>query len=409
MSLHGEDDVMVCGGSNGVWCAAPWRRQGLMRIALIATLGLLAPFAAAQGMKPYDSPYYSVLTDVPPERAQEAVLRVTKMFEEYQRRTSGFAGRVTRKMVFELHSDYDRYLRHTEAPGTAGLYTGDRLYAAYRADTPIDTWHAVQHEGFHQFVDFAMGRNAIPIWANEGLAEYFGESIWSGDLFFSGAVPPRRLERVQKLIRENGFRSAVAMLNLSHAQWNAEMNVVNYDQAWSMVHFLAHGDGGKYADEFGRFLTQLRGAANWQPVWRANFGTDVEAFDKRWREYWLALKPDATVDVYTSATVATMTSFYGRAFASKQRFEDWGELLETAKRSELKVRAEDWLPPGLLKQALVDVNERGTWELVGSAARKKLVCTLDDGRRIEGEFQIRDERVKSVEVNIRPAKKQKKP
>ena len=402
MSMHRKDDVT---GARGTQRAPQISHANCLLIMLAACCA--AP-ALAQGMKPYDSPYYSVLTDVSPERAQEAVLRVTRMFEEYQRRTAGFAGRVNRKLVFELHSDYDRYLKHTEVPGTAGLYTGDRLYAAYRENNPIDTWHAVQHEGFHQFVDFAMGRNAIPIWANEGLAEYFGESIWSGDLLHSGAVPPRRLERVQKLIRETGFRPIPAMLNLSHAQWNAEGDVVNYDQAWSMVHFLAHADNGKYADAFGRFLTLLRGGANWQPVWKANFGADIDAFEKRWREYWLGLKPDATVDVYTSATVATMTSFYGRAFLSKQRFADWSELAETARRSELKIDEKNWLPPMLLKQALADVAERGEWQLAGSAGRKKIVCTLDDGRRVEGEFQVGDGRIKSVEVNVRPPRKNSK-
>ena len=48
------------------------------------------------------------------------------------------------------------------------------------------TWHTVQHEGFHQFAHAVIGGD-IPTWLNEGLAEYFGEALFTG-----GRVRPRR-------------------------------------------------------------------------------------------------------------------------------------------------------------------------------------------------------------------------
>jgi hypothetical protein len=54
------------------------------------------------------------------------------------------------------------------------MFAGDRLMAYVPAGASALGWHVVQHEGFHQFVAQVI-RGDMPIWANEGLAEYFGE------------------------------------------------------------------------------------------------------------------------------------------------------------------------------------------------------------------------------------------
>jgi len=112
----------------------------------------------------------------------------------------------------------------------------------------------VQHEGFHQFAH-AVIRGELPPWVNEGIAEYFGESIFTGDAFVTGIIPPFRLKRVQSEIQTNRFKSVKSMMLLSHQQWNSEMEIENYDQAWSMVHFLAQGENGRYQTAFVNFMS----------------------------------------------------------------------------------------------------------------------------------------------------------
>lgn len=168
------------------------------RWGLAAACAWWCATASAQPMRMFNTAYYSLKTNVSDADARETSLRITAMFEEYQHRTRGFAGTVNRKMPFELHREYQDYLNSSSAPGTAGIYDGNRLVAAFVKDSPEQTWHVVQHEGFHQFVDLAMGRDAIPIWANEGLAEYFGMSLWTGDGFVSGVIPPKRLAKVDR-------------------------------------------------------------------------------------------------------------------------------------------------------------------------------------------------------------------
>ena len=53
------------------------------------------------------------------------------------------------------------------------------------------------------------------------------------------------------------------MMQMSLDEWNAKLSIVNYDQGWSMVHFLIHGDGGKYRQAFGAFMLDLSRNRPW--------------------------------------------------------------------------------------------------------------------------------------------------
>lgn len=356
--------------------------------ALLVTLLTALYTAQAQPMRVLDTPYYTIKTNVSDEDGREAALRMTAMFEEYTLRTRGFAGAVTRKMPFELHRDYDDYVRSSDAPGTAGVYTGHRLVASFEQGQPERTWHTVQHEGFHQFVDLAMGSDAIPIWANEGLAEYFGEGAWTGDGFVTGLIPPKRLARVQELLKAQGFRSLLELMTISHEQWNQEANVRNYDHAWMLVHFLAHADNGKYADRFAQFLRQARGVRDWQRLWASKFGADVGALEKRWREWWLTLPEHPTRDLYVTATCATLTSFYARAFAERQQFERVEDFFEAARADTLKCKPQAWLPKSLLDIAVTEAPRCGQWRLEKRGAARLLICERPDGAKWEGSYRL---------------------
>ena len=59
----------------------------------LATRGATLP-ATQPGLRTFDTPYYTLHTDVTDQEARETDLRLTRIFEEYQRRTAGFAGAV---------------------------------------------------------------------------------------------------------------------------------------------------------------------------------------------------------------------------------------------------------------------------------------------------------------------------
>jgi hypothetical protein len=262
------------------------------------------------------------------------------------------------------------------------------------------TWNVVQHEGFHQFARAVIG-GELPTWANEGLAEYFGEGIFTGDSFVTGVIPPQRLARVKQQLKSNGFRSIKDIMLLAHADWNADLSMGNYDQAWSMVQFLAHAENGKYQGAFVNFMRAVSKGQQWEQAWLASFGS-AEGFEKKWEDYWINLQPDVTASLFMRANVLTMTSALARATAMRQKFADFDALLTAAKSDSLQRSANDWLPPKLITGAFTDataLRKRGiTYELVPQAGNKlpTIVCMMRDGTKLLGSFRLASGRVAEV-------------
>jgi len=381
----------------------------VLGVALLAIV-LGAPAVAQQHLKTYNTKYYIIHTDLPADAVREAELRITAMAEEYYQRTKGFGGVISKKFDLHLFSRPEDYAAAGGLPGTVGVYnpSARSLMAIARPDSEA-TWYVVQHEGFHQFLHNVVG-GQIPIWINEGLADYFGISIYTGDGYVMGIVPPLRLAALKSWIESGKALTVEKMMQMPHELWNLQLgdagkSSVNYDQAWSMVHFLAHGDGGRYQDAFNGFLRSVSRGAKWEQAWVANFGAGTREFEQRWRKYWLDMPAEGSVERYAQAAVQTLTSFYARAFSQKQVFGAWEEFCEAAKAGQLKYHRDDWLPPALLEAALPNAERLGDWQ-IRKRTRYELVCRLDDGREVVGTFQVNAGRVKrdAVQAQIRPAR-----
>ncbi len=348
------------------------------------------------GMKRYETAYYLIHTDLSADQAKEAGLRMTRMAEEYHRRTSGFSGAIRDKLPFYLYAHESDYLAAGGRPGSAGQYDPNsrRLMACAHANdaghiSPA-IWHTVQHEGFHQFADAVIGGD-LPVWVNEGLAEYFGEALFTGDGFVSGAIPAWRQQRIVAEIDHGKFRPIKDMMEMSHRAWNEGLSLTNYDQAWSMAQFLAHGDGGRYQGAFSNFMSQLGRGAPWQRAWGQTFG-DAVGFEAKWKAWWKSLPPDATADLYDRAAVETLTSFLARAAAAGQTFDGWAEFSRHADSGKLQSSDADWLPQALLASALArakTMTDAGaTFTLQSDRARPSgLTCAMKDGTRYVGTFR----------------------
>ncbi len=374
-------------------------------VALIA-VGLLSgwaaiPTAAQQSqLRIYQTKYYTLNTDLDEDGAREAMLRITLMAEEYHERTRDFAGTVSERLPFYLFAERTSYEAAGGRPGTAGLFDGQKLMAVASEANPAATWHAVQHEGFHQFVHATIG-GGIPVWANEGLAEYFGEAVWTGDQFVVGLIPSARLGRIKLAIAQKKLMSLREMMLTAPDIWNTDLRAENYDEAWSMVHFLAHADGGRYQNAFTGFLRDVSRRMEWEKAWVKDFGNDVNAFQQRWEQYWTTLPDDPTAELYAEAVARTLTGFYARAVSQRQTFETIDDFLQAATAGTLRAHKEDWLPPSLLADALRRAPQAGQWSLEKRSGKKMLICKTAAGMLLEGTFRLNGSRVKSVDIQVR--------
>ena len=381
--------------------------RAVCSLLMLLSISATAPQTSGGGRRSlptYDTRFYTIHTDLPESLVREAELRMTAMAEEYQARTRDFSGAIRQKFPFYLFASEKDYLGFGGIEGSAGIFdpASNLLMAMVpEGKSSAQAWHVIQHEGFHQFAAAVIG-GELPIWVNEGLAEYFGEGIFTGDGFVTGVIPDWRAKRVRESIEANKFRSVADMMRLSHKDWNDSLSLENYDQAWAMVHFLAQGENGKYQPALVEFMRDVAANKSTDKAWDDNFGS-TEGFEGKWRDYWLKLPAHPGADTYARATVQTLTSILGRAHLNKQRFETVEDLEQALISGKLRLQGRDWLPVSVLNNALENLNQlrkQGTtFSIVSAQSRPPtILCQVKDGPRYVGRFSVKANRIDQVTV-----------
>lgn len=352
-------------------------------------------------MRRYETPYYVIYSDLEGETVLEAIVRTSAMASEYLRLFRDFTGQINRKWDLYLYSNQADYNAAGGPQGSGGVFMQRkgkiRLMTFVQGQTVA--WSTVQHEGTHQFV-YKMIGDEVPIWVNEGLAEYFGESIFTGDAMVHGIVSPRQVAEVKESIRTRSAMPFASVMAIDASQWADNVRKAPYNQVWSMVHFLLHADNGKYAGAFHAYLMDIgRRGLSPDKAWKKQFGQDIAQFERLWAAWWQAYPDGGSTERYVEATFRTMTSFLVRYLLQGHTFETAQEFFDAAGRRPLVLDANTWLPRATLRAALRIAPRMGAWSLTkGTRGRWKLVCDPGDGIQWVGSFRLVDRRIMNLTV-----------
>lgn len=286
---------------------APLRSVVLPAAALLAALLTVAtpargaeapawPISREGDLWVVQTPHYTFKSDHNPDTIQTLASQQEALFRElYQRMSKTKPVAEVRRMlifVFQTEEVYKKAMGKA-ADGSKGLYTGkaiggwgddiDKLLATYR------------HEGAHQFVDQFIG-SKCPVWLNEGLAVYYEHARFENGQLKTGQVPDYYASLLRQAAEGNTLIPVKDMLAMTSEAWaaavtgKATQTSLQYAEAWSMVHFLEYGDGGKYRTPFMQYLYFLARGTH-QDAWRRTFGANLAGFETRWRAYIQDLKP----------------------------------------------------------------------------------------------------------------------
>ena len=265
------------------------------------------------------SRFYAIRSDLDRAVTARYSALLDTMYGEYTSRLDHLRRRqadVLAVYMFARQQDYLNTLRSRfgiDGTGSGGMFfvspNGAGL-AFFTERVPEEqVRHVIQHEGFHQ-VAWSFFANDLPIWVNEGMAEFFGMAeVLNGDVVI-GQIDATALRSIQAAIAAGTHLPLATMLNMSNEAWGANVRGgdarLHYDQAWSMVQFLIYGDGGKYRSSFNQYLQHLNaGVPSLQAFGRAFGATGqqmIEAFEVKWKEFVQGLRASSFTSAIRSAS-----------------------------------------------------------------------------------------------------------
>ena len=372
--------------------------------SLALFVALLAAGGSAQaGWRTIETDYYLIKTDLGDDVVQEAILRTNVMVKVYFRYLGEGEHKLKEKLDLVLFSNRVEFVRATGSRDCGGQYNGRQLLVYVGSRATEGDWATVQHEAFHQFAHRVMGGD-IPTWANEGLANYFGCALFTGDDYILGAVPKKSWRKMQTLLNGNRLTPLGEFLQISGKEWGHDMSIKsragrNYLQAWSVVYFLMHADNGKHRADFRAFLRDTR-EYPWRDAWARRFGEAVGPFDTAWKQYWKSFRDDPTENVRAEAIAATLTNYLARAAACGQTFRNPGEFFAAGQAGGLRQPAGAWLPPRLIHARVQDAMQLGTWTLAYVDGRAELVCHTKRGWIAGGCFKIKNGEISDLQIKV---------
>lgn len=260
--------------------------RNFQSFSLTANKGLHGP--SWRKKNTYASRHYSVSSDLSRDVCRKIALQLEETFRHVSARLAMGQHTEDRKFVVYVFSgqasylDYIRGVFGGSGEHTTGMYSQSlkQLLILGGVDNE-ELLNTTRHEGFHQFLDSTI--SDVPIWLNEGLAEYFASSRSPFGEWKDGRIDQGHLQELR-----SAGSSALIPLN-RFVRYSQERfmrgGAASYAQAWAFVHFLRHSSI-QNKDTFKLIMAELEaGSSSFRARTRAFAGRDWKAMDLEFAQY----------------------------------------------------------------------------------------------------------------------------
>lgn len=300
---------MGCDSSGVTRCGAGRWLAGVL-VVLLCLASSLPASALVESLSRYESRAYIIYTNLPREEAAEYGSHMDLIFQEYTKRFAILRGADRGKQNLYLLRSREDYIQalvdlgvgRSIAASSGGMFfynpVGNGLATWTQGLSRDRVFATLQHEGFHQFASSKLGQQ-LPRWLNEGLAEYFGSAIIIKGKVRLGVVDEARVEKIRGYLKRDAAIPFDSLMNITAEQWGANMTSgsdwgsLQYDQSWSIVHFLVHGDKGRYQKAFEHYLVLISKGRTHRDAFGDAFGSnDTAPFAARWVAFMAEVEPD---------------------------------------------------------------------------------------------------------------------
>ncbi|HEY2963537.1 MAG TPA: tetratricopeptide repeat protein [Pyrinomonadaceae bacterium] len=137
---------------------------------------------------------------------------------------------------------------------------------------------------FHEYVHLHLRDNVpgVPVWLNEGLAEFYGSLQFSnGEAVLGVPLPYIRLLRTEELLPLTNLLA----IDTSSPHYNEQdKSGIFYGESWALVHYLMLGGPGRQ-DQFKQFLYAVSRGDDVAKALENSFGMTLDLLEKELRAY----------------------------------------------------------------------------------------------------------------------------
>ena len=164
-----------------------------------------------------------------------------------------------------------------------------------------ETWGNPYHLVFHEYVHVVLHLNfgALPGWLNEGLAEYWGSTIISGERIYEGRYIGYHIQT----LRRSTLLPIERVLSAGSEEFSdANRATMLYAQSWALVHYLLLG-ADQRKGQIDRYVELLRAGRSTEGARREAFGDPAalgRELDSYVRRYvFRSIRTQAALDATT--------------------------------------------------------------------------------------------------------------
>lgn len=265
----------------------------LLRSIAVASLFFLAPVAAhaADNWIEVRSQHFTVNTNASEKDARKIADQFEQIRQMFHSAFSALrvdtaqpiiivAAKNENTMKLFLPEEWEAkgHIRHT------GIYQQgeDKDYVLLRLDTEGENpYHTLYHEYTHALL--RLNFRGLPIWLNEGLAEFFGNSTLGDKEVKTGTIDSGHLY----LLNQSKLIPIETLLEVGHNSpyYNEKDRAsVFYAESWALVHFLMMNPEARQKQLMKNFFAAYEKSGDQVEAARESFG-DLKQFGKRIEAY----------------------------------------------------------------------------------------------------------------------------
>lgn len=156
----------------------------------------------------------------------------------------------------------------------------EKDYVIVRLDFPDQTREIVYHEYIHKLLGLNFTR--LPVWLDEGLAEFFANSQFHSGETLIGAPSQRSVMFQRQTLYP--LQTILSVGPASPYYRDADKVQMFYAESWGLTHFLMFGDNMGAGQKMNTYLALLQKGADSQKAFAQAFG-DPQEIEKQFSRY----------------------------------------------------------------------------------------------------------------------------